>query len=596
MNPSIDRKSGASSKWVWIGSLGGFAGILVIVLIVVAMRMKPNDEQSVRQNEKPASEQQTDNEDPKDRNNPGNSNKGFSGSDKKPEKSVALKNKTDDTSATSKPKKNSRNKRQNTIPDPASKIDPLIFEPDLVTEIELPDWKIDEETALGQVVQSFMNSSGIDREKNEERLIRAGAPACPLIAAKIRAVENDRQKLFAVFPLSQVLAKMGPDAVPVLVDLVNDTKLEEKTRGNAIRALSEIGPYAESSIPDLIKIFHAQKYAKLGGLKMSVAGSFKKLGVVSSDGIAILREILENDNKAYSIPYVTVAIQSAEALGPKASELVPALRPYLLAQSVHSPDAAEALGAIGPAAGPAAEEFIKLIERDDKVVSYRRYHALRDIGPTAKKAVPALIDALQKSTHDFTRANIADALGRMGPAARDALPILTDYLAEAESKKPGQGHRVVYKLAIARIVGDQASAVPYLRQTLYDNTHNARSEAITQIGTLGKDAHSLVPDLARMILEMKTDSGPVRLSIHALGQLGPEGRDGLGALLQFINKVQRAPKGNKTNRLHAIDSIAQINSDARVLSGLRRIAHHDPNVKARDKARRWVMLLQANEK
>ena len=55
--------------------------------------------------------------------------------------------------------------------------------------------------------------------------------------------------------------------------------------------------------------------------------------------------------------------------------------------------------------------------------------ALGGIGPEAKTAVPALIEAL-KNEHEYVRATVALALGGIGPEAKAAAPALKEALKD----------------------------------------------------------------------------------------------------------------------------------------------------------------------
>src|SRR5207253_10371443 len=56
---------------------------------------------------------------------------------------------------------------------------------------------------------------------------------------------------------------------------------------------------------------------------------------------------------------------------------------------------------------------------------------LGDIGPAAKTAVPALIEAMKrpwKLGQPLLRGQLAEALGKIGPAAKAAVPVLIEAL------------------------------------------------------------------------------------------------------------------------------------------------------------------------
>ncbi len=471
--------------------------------------------------------------------------------------------------------------------------EPPLFTANLKVEVSLPEWVLPADLSPVEAIEKFATTSGKEREQYEEVLIRAGAEAVPDLMEKVKQSDADPGSRFSIFPLCQVLSKIGKPAIDPLLKLAEDNSLKEETRSNAIRAIGDMGPTAAPAVRRLAQIYFGRKEAGIRDIKLAAANALGNIGMMTEQVQQVLNEILLNEGGQFHNNYVTVALRAVKNIGADAGPLVPTIRKYLWTQTNQAQEAAEALGAIGAPAGSSAVDFVQLLKNNDTIVTYRTYHALRDIGPTAIAAVPALIKKLQNSNNDFERANIAEALGRMGPAAAGALTILGKYLAEAEREEFDQAQRIVYRLAIDRIKGNPLASIPYMRNALTDNAHNARVEAAKQIGNLGPAGKVLVPDLASVILNVETKHSVVDLAIRSLGRLGSDGADGLGTLITFINREHENAKGQKTYRMHAMDAIASINSDARVLRGLQRIASHDPDSNAREKARRLIQRLQA---
>lgn len=200
------------------------------------------------------------------------------------------------------------------------------------------------------------------------------------------------------------------------------------------------------------------------------------------------------------------AIRQLGAENKQAAEVVPVLTQLLADKSaVIRARAAHALGQIGAAAKPAAEPlaamlkdsdpvarrqavqalvairpgrevmlplFIRLMEDPDQAVRLRAMHAIADGGPTV---VPGMIHALE---NDKTAYYACLILRDIGPEARDAAPALAKALKHARPEVRREA-----ALALGAIGSAASSAEPQLVAALDDElTRNAATLALGQIG------------------------------------------------------------------------------------------------------------------
>jgi len=132
--------------------------------------------------------------------------------------------------------------------------------------------------------------------------------------------------------------------------------------------------------------------------------------------------------------------------------------------------AADALEKIDPqwrqskAAHSAIPNLVKaLVNSDSDVRKIAATEALGEIGPTAVKAVPHLLNALRNiHNNSYVREAAAKALGKIGPAAVKAVPYLVNAL----------GNRKICETAAEALgkIGPAAiKAVPHLVKALVDN-------------------------------------------------------------------------------------------------------------------------------
>jgi len=136
--------------------------------------------------------------------------------------------------------------------------------------------------------------------------------------------------------------------------------------------------------------------------------------------------------------------------------------------------------------GVATGDWIAALKSSDSLERRLAAHALGEIGPAAREAVPALIEAL-RDPESFVRVWAAAALTRVQPENPDANPALVAgtqdgisfvrSLAAWHLGRLGPGHPGI------------ESVVPELRELLNDNDPSVRAEALVALENLvGKGA------------------------------------------------------------------------------------------------------------
>ncbi len=137
--------------------------------------------------------------------------------------------------------------------------------------------------------------------------------------------------------------------------------------------------------------------------------------------------------------------------------------------------------------------------------------ALGKIGPDAKAAVPALIEALKDENSEMRR-RVAVALGNIGPDAKAAVPALIEAL-----KDENKNVRDSAAVALGTLGPDAKAAVPVLIEALKDEGMVVRREAAGALGEIGPDAKAVVPAL---IAALKDEDWRVRgQAAEALGRI-----------------------------------------------------------------------------
>ncbi len=199
------------------------------------------------------------------------------------------------------------------------------------------------------------------------------------------------------------------------------------------------------------------------------------------------------------------------AIGDAAKPEVPAL-----VEMLKDPDAAvrrqavQAVQAIHPGPKVVVPLGVKLLEDADPAIRVRVLSAMADAGV---KAVPGLIEALN---HEKAAYWACLVLREIGPAAKDAVPALAEKL-----KDPRPEIRREAALTLGAM-GDAATAViPQIVALLSDN--NARTAATFVLGELGQ-----IPADAEATLRANVKSEDKLLSttsLWALARVHPEDKD-----------------------------------------------------------------------
>jgi HEAT repeat protein len=194
---------------------------------------------------------------------------------------------------------------------------------------------------------------------------------------------------------------------------------------------------------------------------------------------------------ALKSPDAAARARAAEAL----AEMGPAAKSAAadLAALVKDPDAKvrrqmiKALVAIRPGIEVGRKVFASLMEDEDPGVRLRAMSALADAGPGA---VPLMVESLKNEKVAYWACLV---LRDMGPDAKDAVPALTEALG---SKQPQVRREAL--LALASIGDPAAAAVPQIASMLDDKLHaTAATYALGAIGKIPADVETKIRENAK---------------------------------------------------------------------------------------------------
>src|SRR5262245_32714138 len=138
---------------------------------------------------------------------------------------------------------------------------------------------------------------------------------------------------------------------------------------------------------------------------------------------------------------------------------------------------------VGPPTSLGVEhgDWLAALKSSDSLERRLAAHALAEIGPAAREAAPALVEAL-RDAESFVRVWAAAALGRVQPENPDVIPALVAgtrdgisfvrSLAAWHLGRLGPGHPGI------------ETVVPDLRERLNDNDPSGRAEALVGLENL----------------------------------------------------------------------------------------------------------------
>jgi HEAT repeat protein len=255
---------------------------------------------------------------------------------------------------------------------------------------------------------------------------------------------------------ARILGRLGPDAKDAVPALIETLKDGSGVGGWAVEALREIGPV---TIPAVLEVIKNSQKAEARASAIAVLWSF---GPKAREAIPVLIKALKDENW-------DVRGRSAWVLGtigPEAESAIPGIVDLLSKDEANTARAAEALASIGPASVP---HLIKLLEGNSAIARVGAVSALMQLGPKARDAVPALIEALMdlKDSHYQDRRDFAaSTLGLIGSEAKGAIPALA---AIVRDKKESPPLRNACLYALANIASAAREALPSIREELKDD-------------------------------------------------------------------------------------------------------------------------------
>jgi HEAT repeat protein len=311
-----------------------------------------------------------------------------------------------------------------------------------------------------------------------EAIVDQGAAAVPFLKEALKRTE-------IAYLACTAISEIGPDAagtVPELVDLLQKTK-HSQLQIQALIALAHIGPDARSAAPTIKPLLATPNDATV-----PVAAAFALGSIGAADADAELKKALTRDE-----PFVQMG--AAWALAKLHPDDQAAMRQAVekLTQGLKSDDsairtaAAKGLSLLAPPPELVAPALIALGNDPDPEVSANVVSALASLG---EAVVPRAARALQNPEG---RKMAVRVLTQLGPQAKDAVGPLAEAMSEADPEFRASVH-----FALASIGPDAAPATEALARGLTAEDERVRHSALYALRMIGPGAKAAVPSLVQL--------------------------------------------------------------------------------------------------
>jgi HEAT repeat protein len=187
-----------------------------------------------------------------------------------------------------------------------------------------------------------------------------------------------------------------------------------------------------------------------------------------------------------------------------------------------------------PPASAVVLDLIRLLDDMDLERCRKAVEDLSRLEPIeARRAVPALVRALQRHSDPTFRRRATEELERIGPPVKEDI----DCLAQA-MRIPYKPLRMYVLHALSQLGADAKPAMPVLAQGLNDRDNEVRQQSALVVKNLGPSARALT---IRPLLRMAGDADDELASdgLTALVKLGPLTEDEIDALIETLNDGKR---------------------------------------------------------
>ncbi|HEX7448794.1 MAG TPA: HEAT repeat domain-containing protein [Pirellulales bacterium] len=336
---------------------------------------------------------------------------------------------------------------------------------------------------IPKMVKTLKSAAPAEAAAILSTLAEAGREAVPFL---VECLDDQDASYWACLALAQI----GPDAKAAVAKLASLEQREEpEVRLQALVALGEIGPDARSALPVVVKALETDKTV---GVRYAAAYALGQIGGSDQQSRAALLTAMDGDDAFLQVVAawaVAGAARGDKPLQEKATKLILA---GLKSDNVDlRRAAARAFAEINPPPEVVAPVLLKAIQDDDPSVIGNAVDALASLGP---RIVPRVVN--NGLNNKELRLYALRVLARIGPDAKEAAPALIEALKDAEGE-----YRREVQFVLGLFGADSAAAVPELMKSLVSDDEHIRNSAIYALGKIGAAAKAAEHDLRQLLAD-----------------------------------------------------------------------------------------------
>jgi HEAT repeat protein len=290
-----------------------------------------------------------------------------------------------------------------------------------------------------------------------------------------------------------VFAPHAPGTIPALLAAARDKSNSRAVRRRALTALGKYGAAAKRALPDLIAALDDNVEEDGNSMARSAAFALNDMGPAAAPAVPALLKCLKSEDRALR----GTALQALGGIGPAHPEVLPTLLRYLKTNEPpgFAVAATMALTRIGPDARDAVPDLLAALKSCDVKKGDRCslfLSALAQIDPTAKGVLPAAVAILSdKQAAIQNRSSAVRLIRALGPKAKEALPALVEAVREPSMAGTGLEPTLVG-------IGAPAAA-PLAELAVNGSNYQLRGRAIRLLMMFGPEAKGVVPSLRKCL-------------------------------------------------------------------------------------------------
>jgi HEAT repeat protein len=330
-------------------------------------------------------------------------------------------------------------------------------------------------------------------------------------------------------------------AIPLAADRLNRMRWESTEFEAIILGLSKIGA------PPLRMLIKVVESGDEGSHPDRAIDFLRQIGPPARPALPALLVVLKGKLAERRM----LAAAAIVAIDPDAADVLDVLRGALRDEETRD-DAARALRQLGPVARRALPDLIEAMERDP---SEAVVLAVITLDPEGRRCLPSLLRALKDEDYQV-RGLGATALGRLDPIPIEALPELARVFRDEKVLTEDYGsdwHPIGCVAAALSNMGPRAApALPTLLDVLQRGDIERRRLAAKALGAIGPAAKAAVPTLRSLVEDARADPQLRAQVIHALGRIGPAAGRAVPALFETLEFEARnlKPPGRFASTYH----------------------------------------------